>query len=230
MKSKKTILFFLLIPFFVKAQLELNKEKCNSYGMDYYSMNHQLTKYEFSFTGSFNPDYVSLHTNASVDFSVWYKREFKIDSSFNRLFLRANLMTSYKFGDIQINSTTEARVYEEFFEAPILFGLKMAAGKAAVINLAFGINYSVLSKQEYFALPGEILPPEYQKVYKFGSYSKLGFAAEISSNFYVSKKIFFDFGIWSDFDFNSPLTKSDNIPLTTVYRSFGTFVGLGRTF
>src|SRR3990172_849182 len=193
-------------------------------------MNHKLTKFELSFKGSFNPDYYGAHTNASTDYSIWYKREFKLDSLAMRIFIQPHFMMSYRFGDIQVDSVTDARVYEEFLRFPLMFGMKLSAGKSIDINMSFGLVYSILSKQKYLARPTVTLPAMYQKQYGFGSYSKLGFGAEISSTMHISKKIFFNVGLWSDFDFSNPLSNSNDIPFTTVYRSFGIFIGLGGTF
>lgn len=230
MKNNLFLLLILAHSYLLKGQNEKGNDAKNVFGWDLYSMNHQLTKFELSFTGSFNPDYYGAHSNASVDVSIWYKREFKLDTSAMRLYLKPYLMASYRYGDIQIDSATDARVYEEFLRFPVLFGLKLSAGKSIVINMSFGLVYSILSKQKYLARPTVTLPPIYQKQYGFGSYSKLGMAAEISSTMHISKRTFFNVGIWSDFDFSNPLKKSNDIPLTSVYRSFGIFVGLGGRF
>ena|SRR3972149_2332122 len=230
MKTNTFLSVLFLVSLCAKAQKLDDVDKKNAFGLDLYSMNHQLTKFKPSFNGSFNPDYYGAHTNASTDYSLWYKREFKMDTSHLRPFLKVHFMWSYRYGDTQIDSSTDARVYEEFFRFPLLFGYKLSTGKSFAVNFSFGLVYSILSKQKYLARPNVTFPAIYQNEYGFGSYSKLGMAAEISATIHISKKTFFNVGFWADNDFSNPLKKSNDIPLTTVYRSFGMFVGFGSIF
>src|SRR3990172_13165211 len=163
MKHKTFFLFLLFYSFIINAQKDSGIEHKNAFGWNLYSMNHQLTKFELSFKGSFNPDYYGAHTNASTDYSIWYKREFKLDSLAMRIFIQPHFMMSYRFGDIQVDSVTDARVYEEFLRFPLMFGMKLSAGKSIDINMSFGLVYSILSKQKYLARPTVTLPAMYQK-------------------------------------------------------------------
>ena len=223
---KKNIFLFLIsfLPFLSSAQ---EQERKNEWGDDLLILNSQLSK--TTFIRSAFPNYTSLHTNASGNGILWYKREFRIDTSHFYFYKKTGILYGNQFGDVVVDTVHEARVYEEFYKIPFMIGMKLSSGKNTSFNLGFGLCYNIISKQQFFAAPGATLPATYQKTNGFNAYSKLGFASEMNVHILLSRKVFFDIGIWSDSDL-SVLSSSRSVLLTTIYRSFGTSMGFGILF
>ncbi len=206
--------------------------KNNILGIDFAVANSQPLK--FSFTNQkANINYNSLQSSASLDWIVWYKKEFNKDSSDNAVFtIKTGIGGNNRYQTVQLDTFIFARINESFYEVPILIGLKLGRSKKrASLSLLFGTDINILNNQKLFSQMGVALPQQYQKESKFSAYTKLSLLTEISLNIPITETTPVIMGLKSNYDIVNPLTQSDNsIPVFPFYKSYCIFIGFGKYF